>query len=199
MQHTDRCASSRSVADEVPHAHLLQRCPEGLDVGAMEARLDAPPDRAAVQSGSYLGPRHSVADWWHSTTATEPSTIALTLAEREEISRAMAEGQSVRSIAARLDRAASTVSREIRRNGGPGELPSRPKQRSAAWNRALSSQGCKLSQDRALARIVADKLRLLWSPEQIAGWLKHTYPTTRATACHTRPSTEACSSRRVAP
>ena len=103
------------------------------------------------------------------------SKIALTLAEREEISRAVAEGQSVRSIAARLDRAASTVSREIKRNGGRANYRAAEAD-DAAWDRALRPKVCKLTEDRALARIVADKLRLLWSPEQIAGWLKHTYP-----------------------
>jgi IS30 family transposase len=103
------------------------------------------------------------------------SKIALTLAEREEISRAVAEGQSVRSIAARLDRAPSTVSREIKRNGGRANYRAAEAD-DAAWDRALRPKVCKLTEDRALARIVADKLRLLWSPEQIAGWLKHTYP-----------------------
>ena len=103
------------------------------------------------------------------------SKIALTLAEREEISRAVAEGQSVRSIAARLDRAPSTVSREIKRNGGRANYRAAEAE-DAAWNRALRPKACKLREDRALARTVADKLRLLWSPEQIAGWLKHTYP-----------------------
>ena len=56
MQHTDRCVSSRSVADEAPHAHLLHGRPEGLDVGAMEARLDAAPDRSTVRSSTYVGP-----------------------------------------------------------------------------------------------------------------------------------------------
>jgi IS30 family transposase len=103
------------------------------------------------------------------------SKIALTLAEREEISRAVAEGQSVRSIAARLARAPSTVSREIKRNGGRANYRAAEAD-DAAWDRALRPKVCKLAKDRALARIVADKLRLLWSPEQIAGWLKHTYP-----------------------
>ena len=103
------------------------------------------------------------------------SKIALTLAEREEISRAVAEGQSIRSIAARLGRAPSTVSREIRRNGGRADYRATEAD-NATWARALRPKVCKLAGYRALARIVADKLRLLWSPEQIAGWLKHTYP-----------------------
>jgi len=101
--------------------------------------------------------------------------MALTLAEREEISRAMAEGQSIRSIAARLERAPSTVSRELRRNGGSAVYRASEAD-SAAWERALRPKCCKLARDRALAQVVTDKLRLLWSPEQIAGWLKNAHP-----------------------
>jgi IS30 family transposase len=100
---------------------------------------------------------------------------ALTLAEREEISRAMADGQSIRSAAARLGRSPSTVSREIKRNGGRSDYRATEAD-SAAWDRALRPKCCKLVENRALARIVSDKLRRLWSPEQIAGWLKQTYP-----------------------
>jgi len=101
--------------------------------------------------------------------------MALTPAEREEISRAMAEGQSIRSIAAQLERAPSTVSRELRRNGGSAVYRASEAD-SAAWERALRPKCCKLAKDRALAQIVTDKLRLLWSPEQIAGWLKNAHP-----------------------
>lgn len=103
------------------------------------------------------------------------SRLALTLTEREEISLGLVRGQSIRSIAAQLGRAPSTVSREIERNGGRiGYRASHAD--SAAWDRAHRPKQCKLTQDRALARVVAGKLRLRWSPEQIAGWLKHTYP-----------------------
>jgi IS30 family transposase len=103
------------------------------------------------------------------------SRLALTLAEREEISRALVIGHSICSIAARIGRAPSTVSREIERNGG--RIGYRASQAdSAAWGRALRPKRCKLVENRALARIVADKLRLQWAPEQIAGWLTHTYP-----------------------
>ena len=103
------------------------------------------------------------------------SLAALSLDEREEISRALVTGESIRSIAARLGRAPSTVSRELKRNGGQ-EGYRATQADSAAWDRALRPKRCKLAENRALARVVADKLRLLWSPEQIAGWLKHTYP-----------------------
>jgi IS30 family transposase len=107
-------------------------------------------------------------------TRTRGAT-ALALAEREEISRAMAEGQSIRSIAAQLGRAASTVSRELRRNGGQASYRASEAD-SAAWDRALRPKCCKLASNRALAKIVTDKLRLQWSSEQIAGWLKQIYP-----------------------
>jgi len=92
----------------------------------------------------------------------------LTLPEREEISRAMAEGLSIRFIAAPLGRAPSTVSRELRRNGGRAAYRASDADQ-AAYERALRPKCCKLVKDRALAKVVTDKLRLPWSPEQIAG------------------------------
>jgi IS30 family transposase len=103
------------------------------------------------------------------------SQLALTMAEREEISRAVVADHSVRSIALRLGRSPSTVSREIKRNGGLEHYRAAQADR-AAWDRALRPKVCKLAQNRTLACIVADKLQSLWSPEQVAGWLKHTYP-----------------------
>ena len=103
------------------------------------------------------------------------SRWALTLAEREEISRAVVAGHSMRSIAAQLGRAPSTISREIKRNGGQeGYRASRADQ--AAWDRGRRPKAGKLAANRVLARLVAGKLRLQWSPEQVAGWLKRTYP-----------------------
>lgn len=103
------------------------------------------------------------------------SRLSLTLAEREEVSRGVVAGRSIRSIASGLCRAPSTVSREIRRNGGLRRYRA-SKADQAAWGRAHRSKTCKLVENRALARIVASKLQLEWSPEQIAGWLKRTYP-----------------------
>lgn len=103
------------------------------------------------------------------------SRLALTLAEREEISRAVAAGQSIYSIAASLGRAPSTIYREIKRNGDQeGYRADQADQ--AAWDRAHRPKTCKLAENRTLAHIVAGKLQMQWSPEQIAGWLKHTYP-----------------------
>jgi IS30 family transposase len=100
--------------------------------------------------------------------------LALTLAEREEISRAVAAGHSLRSIATSLGRAPSTISREIRRNGGQRSYRAHQADQ-AAWDRARRPKICKLAQKRALAYMVGSKLQLAWSPEQIAGWLKRTY------------------------
>ena len=71
--------------------------------------------------------------------------------------------------------ASSTVSREINRNGGRRDYRA-SKAEQAAWERAHRPKPSKLVQNRTLARIVAQKLNQLWSPEQIAGWLKRTYP-----------------------
>ena len=103
------------------------------------------------------------------------SKLALSLSEREEISRGVVAGRSMRVIAASLGRAPSSVSREIRRNGGCGDYRA-SKADQAAWDQAHRPKSCKLARNLALARIVAHKLKMLWSPEQIAGWLKCRYP-----------------------
>ena len=103
------------------------------------------------------------------------SRLALTLAERETISRGLAQKLSIRTIATQLCRAPSTVSREIKRNGGYACYRASEVE-AAAWERARRPKCCKLADNRALARIVANKLQLQWSPRQIAGWLKRTYP-----------------------
>jgi IS30 family transposase len=106
--------------------------------------------------------------------ARRRSRLALTLAEREDISRGIACGSALREIARRLDRAASTVSREISRHGG------RPAYRAHvadahAWDSVLRPKKCLLAVNRKLRNIVASKLILDWSPEQISGWLKTQY------------------------
>lgn len=103
------------------------------------------------------------------------SRLALTLAEREEISRGLAWGESMRSMSDRLGRSPSTISREIARNGGRGRYrAARADQR--AWDRARRPKACKLALNRRLARKVAGMLKMNWSPEQIAGWLKAEHP-----------------------
>jgi IS30 family transposase len=103
------------------------------------------------------------------------SRLALTLDEREEISRAVAAGHSIRSIASLLGRAPSTISREIQRSGGQ-QWYRASQADQATWDRAQRPKPCKLVKNRSLASVVAGRLQSLWSPEQIAGWLKRTYP-----------------------
>ena len=103
------------------------------------------------------------------------SRLALTLSEREEISRGIAAYQSARSMARLLGHSASTVSREIRRNGGYDRYRAAWADEKA-WVQARRPKRCKLANNARLRQAVASKLRLNWSPEQIAGWLKRAHP-----------------------
>lgn len=103
------------------------------------------------------------------------SRCALSLVEREEISRGLTIGRSLRAIAAQIGRAPSTISREVGRNGGADRYRATVSDQSA-WDRALRPKHCKLACHPALRRTVSRKLRRKWSPEQIAGWLKHSFP-----------------------
>jgi len=103
------------------------------------------------------------------------SRLSLTLAEREEISRGLASGHSVRAIASALGRAPSTVSRELKRNGGHRRYRAHAADQ-AAWERARRPKPCKLALNRPLAKTVAGLLRQRWSPWQIAGRLRREYP-----------------------
>src|SRR5499427_5534919 len=96
---------------------------------------------------------------------------ALRLEEREEISRGIAAGRSLRRIAQGLRRSPSTVSREVRRNGGCNAYRAGEADRRA-WERALRPKLCRLARHASLRWRVAQKLALQWSPEQISGWLK---------------------------
>src|SRR5271170_381034 len=111
--------------------------------------------------------------------ARRRSPRTLTLAEREDISRGIASGSSIREIAQGLQRPVSTVSREVSRHGG------RPLYRASeadrrAWESALRPKVCLLAIDEKLRTIVASKLILDWSPEQISAWLKVHYPSTES-------------------
>ena len=103
------------------------------------------------------------------------SILALSLVEREEISRGVASQLSLRSIAAQLGRSPSTISREVKRNGGDGNYRAAHADQTA-FDRGCRPKLCKLACNRPLSRVVAAKLQLNWSPEQIAGWLKREYP-----------------------
>ena len=103
------------------------------------------------------------------------SRLALTLSEREEISRGIVAQRSIRTIASFLGRSPSTVSREVRRNGGYDRYRAAAAD-ARAWARAHRPKRCKLAKHPPLRRAVARKLRLNWSPEQVAGWLKRVHP-----------------------
>src|ERR1017187_7632658 len=131
--------------------------------------------------GRAFGKDHGVIDFMLSQhggvapAVRHRSLRTLTLAERENISRGIASGSSIREIAKGLKRAVSTVSREVARHGG------RPLYRASdadqqAWNSALRPKRCLLALDVKLQEIVACKLMLDWSPEQVSGWLKSEYP-----------------------
>jgi IS30 family transposase len=103
------------------------------------------------------------------------SSQVLSLVEREEISRGLSIKQSLRAIARQLGRSPSTISREVRRNGGTADYRAAASDQ-AAWDRALRPKLCKLACYPSLSHTVSRKLRRKWSPEQIAGWMKREFP-----------------------
>src|ERR1700716_4224806 len=123
---------------------------------------------------------------------------ALSLSEREEISRWLSMRCSLRSIARHLGRSPSTISREVQRNGGADRYRA-ARSDQAGWDRARRPKLCKLACGPLLRRTVSNLLQPQWSPEQIAGWLKRTYLRGNLKSrCHTRRSIAACSFRRAA-
>jgi len=108
-------------------------------------------------------------------TPRHRSRLALTLSEREEISRGIEAQRSIRLMARLLSRSPSTVSREVRRNGGYDRYRAAEAD-ARAWIRTRRPKRCKLANSPWLREVVSRKLRLNWSPEQIAGWLKRGHP-----------------------
>src|ERR1700761_1409199 len=102
------------------------------------------------------------------------SPRVLSFAEREEISRGIAAKRSYRQIAKQLGRAPSTICREVRRHGGSYFRCFYRARRAdwRAWDRAKRPKPCVLGLNRRLQMLVAAKLKLDWSPQQISGWLK---------------------------
>ena len=149
-------------------AELWERWRSGLSVAAISRALDRRNKTGVLRIVTLHG---GIAP-----ARRRRALAALRLEEREEISRGIAAGQSIRQIAHGLGRAPSTVSREIRRNGGSRRYRANPADRSA-WKRALRPKPCRLALHRELRWRVAQKLALQWSPEQISGWLKREFPT----------------------
>lgn len=155
----------RPGLSELQKAELWQRWKSGQSLSEIGRAL-----------GKHAGSVHGVLSLNGGITPAirRRSPTALSLAEREEISRGLAVGLSLRQIAAVIGRAPSTISREIDRNSG------RSKYRAIeadlnAWNRARRPKQCRLAKLPKLQMVVASKLKLEWSPEQIAGWLKREF------------------------
>lgn len=108
------------------------------------------------------------------STLRRRSARVLTVCEREEISRGIAAGASLRQIAIAIERSPSTVCREIARHGGPARYRAAEAD-SQAWDQARRPKLCLLARYGRLQRAVASRLQLDWSPEQISGWLKVQY------------------------
>lgn len=102
------------------------------------------------------------------------AAAALTIGEREEISRGLVSGLSLRTIAKHLSRSPSTISREVNRNGGRKRYRA-TRADDRAWEQGRRPKPCQLARNDVLRRTVADKLALDWSPQQVAGWLKRIY------------------------
>ena len=133
------------------------------DIARMFDRFHSSIMPTIYQTGGYRPPER------------ERHPQSLSLDEREEISRCLVGKQSIREIARRLSRAPSTISREVKRNGGLKHYRAvRAEQR--AWDEALRPKPCKLIDSPDLCKLIAVKLKRAWSPQQIAGWLKRQYP-----------------------
>lgn len=155
-------------------SEMWDRWQRGESLKAIGRRFDRPSSSIFAQLAPSGGIR---------PPPRQRSRLALTLSEREEISRGIARHQSLRCIAKQLGRSPSTISREINRNDGYDDYRAAQADQ-AAWDRAHRPKPCKLACNRPLSRIVAAKLQLNWSPEQISGWLKKEYPEERNQVSH---------------
>jgi IS30 family transposase len=144
---------------------VWQRWRTGSSLHAIARELDR-----SVPGVYFVVRRHGTAP-----AARRRSARTLSAVEREEISRGLAGGRSIRRIAAALGRAPSTISREIQRHGGLRSYRASTAD-AEAWKRAKRPKVCRLAQLPRLRRLVESKLRADWSPQQIAGWLMTTYP-----------------------
>jgi len=147
-------------------AELWDRWERGESLKAIGRAFDKPSSSIYFQLAPHGGIRPA---------PRRRSKLALTLVEREEISRGIAADESARSMAGKLGRSPSTVSREISRNGGYDRYRASSADETA-WERARRPKRCKLADNPPLREAVVRKLRGNWSPEQIAGWLKSAHP-----------------------
>ena len=140
-------------------AEMWDRWPRGESLNSIGPAFDRPSSSIFSQLAPSGGIRPPI---------RQRSELALMLAQREEISRGIASNLSLPSIATQLGRSPSTISREIKRNGGYDSYPA-ASANQAAEDRARRPKWCQLATNPALSRIVvAAKLQLNWSPQQIA-------------------------------
>lgn len=159
-------ATSRIHFTSAQKAELWERWKRGESISSITRALDR---RSHSGIQQIIALRGGIAP-----LVRRRAAVALGLEEREEISRGLASGLSIRCIARSLGRSASTICREISRNGGPRSYrAARADQR--AWDRTLRPKRCHLACHGRLRRRVAQKLAQQWSPEQIAGWLRRQY------------------------
>ena len=162
---------------------LVHGSAEGRAVGAMEERAKCWAISRALERKNKTGvERIVVLDGGIVPAPRRRALAALRLEEREEISRGIAVGRSIRQIAQGLGRAPSTVSREIRRDGGSQAYRANRADRRA-WERALRPKPCRLALYRELRWRVAQKLALQWSPQQISGWYRVGFSEARNIHC----------------
>jgi len=156
----------RLIYTEEMKSYIWDRYQQGEAVKSIGRYFDRPTSsihRQLAVTGGIRPPRR------------KRSTRCLSLTEREEISRGLVVGLSIRAIASGLGRAPSTVSREIMRNRGPEDYRATQADQNAV-DKALRPKVCKLALNHPLCQVVELKLRRKWSPEQIAGWLKREHP-----------------------
>jgi hypothetical protein len=146
-------------------ADLWRRWKDGQSLSDIERALGKAPGSVH----GYLSARGGIAP-----VARRRSDRALSPREREEVSRQLCAGSSLRAIARSVARPPSTVSREVARNGGRGRYRAADAD-ARAWTEGLRPKRCKLAQHPPLRRLIAEKVRLDWSPEQIAGWLARSF------------------------
>ena len=152
---------------ESERSELWDRWEAGESQRSIARALDGSPSTVRTQLVSSRRRRPLPARAW--------SSLRLSLGEREEISRGIATGESLRSIARRLDRSSSSVSREVKANGGCDQYRAVAAHR-ASRRRAKRRKAMKLAECPRLKRVVEEKLDLWRSPTQISGWLVVTYP-----------------------
>lgn len=152
--------------DEHKKTIIWDKWERGHSMGEISRAIDKPP--ATVFS--YLQYHGGIQPYKRVKTC-----LTLSLPEREEISRGLAADQSIRSIAKTLNRSASTISREVQKNGGPRRYRALMADKRA-WKFGKRPKPCLLAGNIKLKDLVACKLLKNWSPEQISGWLKLTFP-----------------------